>query len=174
MNSIGTAFLLLCVGGILLHGIYKRVPVLDTFLKGARENLLSAVSLLPTFCGLLLAVQMLTASGCIEKLTAFLSPVLAKIGFPAEVLALCLLSPISGSGSLSAFQAVLTAYGPDSYIGRTASVIAGSTETAFYTITVYFGAVGVKKIRHTVLCALCADGISFLLSGLVVRLFFEQ
>ncbi|HIS04479.1 MAG TPA: spore maturation protein, partial [Candidatus Fimenecus stercoravium] len=121
----------------------------------------------------LLAVQMLTASGVSDALTAALSPLLSKLGFPAEVLPLCILSPISGSGSLSAFQSLLTTYGADSFIGRTASVIAGSTETTFYTVTVYYGAVGVKKIRHTVLCALCADGISFLLSAVFVRLFFD-
>lgn len=173
MSEIGTFVLLFCVGGILIYGACKRVRVFDVFLEGAKENISCAVSVLPAFVGLLLAVQMLTASGVSDALTAALSPLLSKLGFPAEVLPLCILSPISGSGSLSAFQNLLTTYGADSFIGRTASVIAGSTETTFYTVTVYYGAVGVKKIRHTVLCALCADGISFLLSAVFVRLFFD-
>ncbi len=173
MNKIGTYILLSCIGGILIYAACKRVRVFDVFLEGAKENISCAFSILPAFVGLLLAVHMLTASGAADALTAALAPLLSKIGFPAEVLPLCILSPISGSGSLSAFQSLLAKYGPDSFIGRTASVIAGSTETTFYTVTVYYGAVGVKKIRHTVLCALCADGISFLLSAIFVRLFFD-
>lgn len=174
MNRAGTLFLLFCIGGLIAFGLYKRVPVLDAFLEGAKESVAPAIGLLPSFTGLLLAVQMLEASGFLARLADLLTPYLAKLGFPVEILPLCLLSPVSGSGSIGAFQAVLAAYGPDSFVGRTASVLMASTETAFYTVTVYFGAVGVKKIRHTVLCALCADMVSCLLSGPIVRLFFNQ
>ncbi|MGN0560452.1 MAG: spore maturation protein, partial [Candidatus Fimenecus sp.] len=102
-----------------------------------------------------------------------LSPIFEKLHYPAEVLPLCLLSPISGSGSLSAFQTILETYGADSNIGRVASVIAGSTETTFYAIAVYYGAVGIKKTRHTAFAALCADCTSFVLAALFVRLFFD-
>lgn len=173
MNNLGTYALLFFIGGVLIYACIKKVPVFDSFLEGAKEGIPSAIGILPALIGLLFAVSLLLRCGITEVLAAALSPLLSKIGFPVEVLPLCILSPISGSGSLSAFQSLLETYGADSFIGRTASVIAGSTETTFYAITVYYGAVGVKKTRHTVAAALCADVTSFVLASLAIRLFFE-
>ncbi|MGN0519184.1 MAG: spore maturation protein [Candidatus Fimenecus sp.] len=173
MNEFGNYVLLFFLGAVLLAGILRKIPVFDAFLDGAKGGIETAVKLLPSLLALLFAVNLLTASGIMEQFVAVLSPIFEKLHYPAEVLPLCLLSPISGSGSLSAFQTILTSYGADSYIGRVASVIAGSTETTFYAIAVYYGAVGIKKTRHTAFAALCADCTSFVLAALFVRLFFD-
>ena len=173
MDKLGTYALLFFIAGIFIFALIRRVPVFDTLLNGAKSGIETAVRLLPALTALLFSVGLLTASGLPDALAKLLSPLLQKIGFPPEVLPLCLLSPFSGSGSLSAFQSILETYGPDSAIGRTASIIAGSTETTFYAITVYYGAVGIKKTRHTLAAAMCADFTSFLLAGVLVRLFFN-
>lgn len=173
MNNIGTYALLIFISIILLFALFRKVAIFDCFLTGAKDGMKNAVSILPALVALLFGVKLLTASGITETITHTLSPILQKLGFPAEVLPLCILSPISGSGSLSAFQDILAVYGADSYIGRVASVIAGATETTFYAVTVYYGAIGVKKIRHTVAAALCADISGFILASFFVRLFFK-
>lgn len=173
MNEFGNYVLLLFIGVVLLAALCKKVPVFDIFLLGAKGGIETSLRILPSLIALLFAVNLLTASGVMEFIITYLKPFFEKTQYPVEVLPLCLLSPISGSGSLSAFQSIITTYGADSYIGRVASVIAGSTETTFYAMAVYYGAVGIKKSRHTAFAALCADCTSFLLAALFVRLFFD-
>lgn len=173
MRDLGNYILLLFIVAVLTAGVCKKVPVFDAFLQGAKGGIENALRILPSLLALLFAVNLLVASGIMEFITTHLAPLFEKIQYPVEVLPLCLLSPVSGSGALSAFQTLLSQYGADSYIGRVASVIAGSTETTFYAIAVYYGAVGIKKIRHTAFAALCADCTSFLLAALFVRLFFD-
>ena len=120
---------------------------------------------------LLTAVSMLRASGAIELLTKWLSPVAAAVGIPAETLPLVLLRPISGSAALAVGADLMAVHGPDSLIGRTAAVMLGSTETTFYTISVYFGAAGVKKTRYTIPAALIADVTGFLAASFCARYF---
>lgn len=173
MHDFGAYILLFFIGGILFYAAIKRVPVFDCFCKGAKESISPAFALLPTLLALLFAVHLLSTSGFLEKLGEWCAPLLSKIGIPKELLSLCILSPLSGSGSISMYTEVLKAYGPDSFLGRTASVIIASTETTFYAIAVYYGSVGINKTRHTVPCALCADVISFILAGRFVSLFFN-
>ncbi len=159
---------------ILLFGMYKKIDVFNTFIDGAKKGFDVFLSILPSLTALFLAVQMLKTSQGIEIITKLLLPVADLLKIPVETLPLCILSPFSGGGSLSVYEGILREYGPDSYIGRVASVMMGSTETTFYAIAVYYGAVGIKKIRHTAFCSLCADLTSFILSGIIVRLFFYQ
>lgn len=173
MNNFGNFTLLLFISAVVISALLRKIPVFDAFLEGAGSGIESALKLLPSLLALLFAVNLLTASGVLEYIIAGLSPLFEKLQYPVEVLPLCLLSPISGSGSLSAFQNILATYGADSFVGRVASVISGSTETTFYAIAVYYGAVGVKKTRHTAFAALCADFTSFTLAALFVRLFFD-
>lgn len=173
MPNLGAYILLFFVGGILLYAALQRVPVFDCFCKGAKESIAPAFALLPTLLALLFAVHLFSASGLPQMLGEWLSPLLSKIGIPKELLSLCILSPLSGSGSISVYTELLKTYGPDSFLGRTASVIAASTETTFYAIAVYYGSVGIQKTRHTVPCALCADVVSFILAGKFVSLFFN-
>lgn len=157
---------------IILFGFFKRVPCFDCFLEGAKQGLISTYKIAPSLIGLIVAVTMLKASGALDMLVRFIEPAAAFLGFPAEVMPLALLRPVSGSGATAILNTILKDYGPDSFIGRCASVMAGSTETTFYAIAVYYGAAGVKKIRHTVPAALCADFAGMVMAVLSVRLFY--
>ena len=159
-------------GAILLYGTYKRVPVFEAFLEGAKENLKLGIDLLPTLIALLTVVSLVRVSGLTELLTSLCAPFLSAIGFPAECVPLALIRPISGSGSLAVYESLLDSYGPDSTAGTIASVLQGSSETTFYTISVYFAATkGIRDGKHTLLCALCGDCTAFLCSCLCIRLF---
>ena len=116
---------------------------------------------------------MLKASGGLDVLLSLLSPIGDFLGIPRDIIPLTILSPISGSGSLGVYESILKDFGPDSFIGRCASVMMGSTETTFYTLALYYGSIGVKKTRHTVPSALCADFTSFILSPRFVKIFFK-
>ena len=137
----------------------------------AREGLSTAVSITPALICLLTAVAMFKASGALDVLSWGLSPLAQAVGLPGEVIPLALLRPISGSGAMVLFNDLLAVYGPDSFIGRVASVMEGSTETTFYTIAVYYGATHVTRTRHTLPSALSADLAGILMSGVAVRLF---
>ena len=150
----------------------KRVDVYAALTKGAEEGLAVLLHILPTLIALLSAVYMLRASGATEALGAFLAPALDSLGIPAETAPLLFIRPISGSGALVIFQDLLTRFGPDSMIGRIASVMEGSTETTFYTIAVYYGAASIRRTRHTLPAALFADLTGFLMSALTVRWLF--
>ena len=172
MNSVSTYILPIFIFIIIGFGTYKRIDVFGTFVDGAKKGFDVFLSILPSLTALFLAVQMLKSSQGIEIITKLLTPIADLLKIPPETLAMCILSPISGGGSLSIYESIINEYGPDSYIGRVASVMMGSTETTFYAITVYYGAVGIKKIRHTAFCSLCADVTSFVLAGVFVRLLF--
>lgn len=154
---------------VVVIGFVKGVKVFDCFLLGAKEALPTVVGILPALMGLMLGVSALRESGAIDYFVAALSPIARAVGMPAEVLPLTVLSPVSGSGSLSVFEDILHRFGPDSPEGRVASVIMGSTETTFYAVTVYYASAGVKKTRCTVPAALTADIVSFVCSALSVK-----
>lgn len=156
--------------GIFLGALCRGVDVFECFLRGAREGLQTALRITPALVALLTAVAMFRASGCLSVLTQAVRPFADRVGFPAEVVPLALMRPVTGSGALALFNEILQAYGPDSFIGRVASVLQGSTETTFYTIAVYYGAISVRKSRHTLPAALTADFTGFALSVLTVRL----
>ena len=158
------------VFGVFLYGLCKKVDILDAFTEGARENLRITVGLLPTLTLLILGVGMFRASGALEALTGLIAPLMEFIGFPPDCLPLALLRPVSGSGALSILETILKDKGPDSFTGRVASVLMGSTETTFYTVAVYFGATKIKKTRHALTSALAGDVTAFILSALAVRL----
>lgn len=174
MDKIGGYLIPCIIALILLFGFVRKVPLFDTFLDGAKEGLRSTVSIAPALVGLITAVSMLKASGALDMFTAAVKPLAQAIGLPPEVVPLTLLRPVSGSGSMALINGIFADCGPDSFAGRVAAVMMGSTETTFYAIAVYFGAVGIKKTRHTIPAALSADLVSFLTSALAVRLFFRM
>lgn len=141
-------------------------------LDGATDGLKLLLSLIPTLILLLTAVTMLRASGAVEVISGFLAPVFGFFGIPPETAILVLIRPISGSAALAVGADLMAQYGVDSQIGRTVAVMLGSTETTFYTISVYFGAAGIQKTRYTIPAALIADFVGFLTASLTVRLFF--
>ncbi len=162
----------LLFAGLSLYGLFKRVDVYSALTAGAKEGCTTLLGIVPALIGLLSAVAMLRASGALEALAILSAPLLRRLGLPAEVMPLMLVRPISGSGALAVASDLMAANGPDSYVGRVASVMLGSTETTFYTIAVYFGAAGIRRTRHTIPAALCADLVGFLASAFAVRLFF--
>lgn len=170
--NITTIILPSVICAVVVFGVIKKVKVFDCFVQGASEGFKTAVSLMPVLTGLTLAVTMFMSSGGAQIFSRILSPFFSVLGVPDEVIPLCLLSPVSGSGSLSVFEQLLEEYGADSYIGRVASVIAGATETTFYAVTVYLGSSGIKKYGNVIPCALIGDFISFAAAAFTVRLFF--
>lgn len=159
------------VATVLIVGLIRRVSVFDEFCTGAREGVKTAVSVLPSLVALITAVSMLRASGFTEWLAELLRPVTERVGFPAEALPAALLRPLSGSGSLAALRQVLVDYGTESRAGLVASVLQSSTETTFYTLTVYFGAVGVKRSGWAFPAAAVGDLTGMILAALTVKMF---
>lgn len=170
MEAVGAAAMPAVVGLIVFYGYLKGVAVFDTFLEGAREGLHTSFSILPTLLGLIVAVHMARASGLLELLSAPLAPVMRALNVPSEVLPLMFLRPVSGSGASAYTLSLLEQFGPDSLIGKTASVLSASTETTFYAVAVYFGACGMKRLRYTVPAALLGDLTAVVLSVVTVKL----
>lgn len=157
---------------ILLHGWMKRINIYEAFIEGAGEGFKTAIAIMPYLVAIFIAIGLMRRSGALDTLTSLAHPLMTLMGIPSEVLPLAIMRPISGSGSLGVLRDLLLSYGPDSFIGRVASTMMGSAETIFYTMAVYFGAVGVKKGRHTVAAALLAHLASIIASVLVCTYFF--
>ena len=158
--------------GISLFALRKQEDAYDLLLSGAADGLKMLLSIIPALVILMTAVAMLRASGALEIMTAFLSPVFSFFGIPPETAPLVLIRPISGSAALAVGAELMSTYSVDSDVGRTAAVMLGSTETTFYAISVYFGAAGIRKTRYTVPAALFADFVGFLMASWSARLFF--
>ena len=162
------------VPGILLLAsslsMRRKENAYDLLLQGASEGLCLLRSIFPALIVLLTAVHMLRASGAADLLSSFLSPVFSFLGIPPETALLVLIRPISGSAALAVGAELMTEYGVDSLIGRTAAIMLGSTETTFYTISVYFGAAGIKKTGYTVPAALFANFVGFFMASLTARM----
>lgn len=153
-------------------GISRRVDVYQKLGEGAADGLKLLLHILPPLIGLMTAIQMLRASGFLDWASQALQPLLIWLGIPPETIGLMLVRPMSGSGALALGAELISSYGPDSQIGRTAAVMLGASETTFYTITVYFGAVGIRKTRYAIPAALCADLAGFIAAAWAVRLCF--
>ena len=162
----------LILAATAIAALRKKENAYDVLTNGAREGFRMLLTIGPSLVVLLSAVGMLRESGALEALSRFLSPALEFLGIPAETVLLLLVRPISGSAALAIGAELIAAHGPDSLIGRTAAVMLGSTETTFYTISVYFGSWGISKTRYAVPAALIADFVGFLAASWTVRLFF--
>ena len=165
MSGVTGAAIVLLVGGILLRGVMTGCDVYGAFLRGAEKGMRSAISLLPALCGMLLMLAMVNASGLTRMLQWAISPLTELLRLPQEVTPMLLLRPLTGSGSLAAMEAIFAACGPDSRAGRIASVLMGSSETIFYTMTVYLGAAGVKKLPLALPVSLAAYLFGAVLCG---------
>lgn len=168
MTDYLVPILLLLTAAISLR---KKENTYDLLLMGAKDGLKLLVTLIPTLVLLMCAITMLRASGAINILSNLLAPLFRFFGIPPETAMLVLIRPISGSAALAVGADIMAQYGVDSQIGRTAAVMLGSTETTFYTISIYFGAVGIRKTRFAVPAALIADFTGFLMAALTVQLF---
>ena len=154
--------------------MYRDVKVYDIFVDGAREGISTIIKIIPPLVGLMVAIGVFRASGALDLLIYAAEPFAKLLGIPSEVMPLALMRPISGSASLAMVAEIVKIYGPDSFIGRVVSTMMGSTETIFYTLAVYFGSVGIKNIRFTLIAALIADIVSAAVSSLACVLIFGR
>jgi spore maturation protein B len=157
---------------IPLAGLVRRVKVYDVFIEGAREGFDVAVRIIPFLVGILVAIGMFRASGAMDLVTAALAPLARSTGFPGELVPLAILRSLTGSGSLAFATDLVKTHGPDSLIGRAAATMYGSSETTFYVLAVYFGAVGVRRTRQAVPAALVGDLVAAIASVVVCRWLF--
>ncbi len=172
INLLSFFVIPIIVVGFPLYGLYKRVPVYESFVEGAKEGFDVAVRIIPYLVAILFAIGMFRASGAMDALVTVLNPLLALIGFPAEVLPMAIVRPLTGSGSAGLVADMINQYGEDSLFVKMAAVMFGSTETTFYVVAVYFGAVNIKKTRHAVPVGLTADFAAMIIAVWTVRLLF--
>ena len=158
--------------GIPLYGIIRKVKVYDVFIEGAKEGFEVAVRIIPFLVGILVAIGMFRGSGAMELLRRALRPLMQATGFPSELVPLAIIRSLSGSGSLAFTTDLIKTHGPDSLIGRMASTMYGSTETTFYVLAVYFGAINIRKTRHAIGAGLTADFAAMIIAVWTVRLLF--
>jgi spore maturation protein B len=158
--------------GIPVYGLFRRVPVYEKFVEGAKDGFTTSVRIIPYLVAILFAIAMFRASGAMTFLQEGLRKPLSWIGMPPEVLPMAIVRPLTGSGSLAVLADLVKQYGPDSIIVKMAATIYGSTETTFYVLAVYFGAVNIRNTRHALPAGLIADACSILLSCWIIRMFF--
>lgn len=157
---------------ILIAGAFKEVKVWDVFAEGAGEGIKTVLRIMPSLIGLMVSISVFRASGALDLLIFAVKPVTSLLGIPPEAVPLAILRPVSGSASLALISDIMKTYGPDSFVGRVVSTMMGSTETIFYTLAVYYGSVGIKNIRYTLVAALIADAASVIASVAACRLLF--
>ena len=173
LRDMASAWLLpAVVAALVLYGWTRRIRVYDSLVEGAKEGVQVAVRIVPYLVAILVAVGMFRASGSLDVLVGLLAPVMSVIGMPAEALPMAVLRPLTGSGAMGVASEAMTAHGPDSLIGYLVSTYQGSTETTFYTLAVYFGAVGVKETRHAIPACLAADVTGILAATFIVNAMF--
>lgn len=153
-----------------IYAALKKVHVYETAVEGAKEGFTVAIKIIPYLTLMLVAIAIFRASGAMNVLIVLVRPLTDLIGFPAEVLPMAMMRPLSGSGSLGIMTETMNIHGTDSFIGTLVSTIYGSTETTFYVIAVYFGAVNIRKTRHALPTGLLADAISFIAALFFVKL----
>lgn len=169
MNTFTSLLIPLLLSAIGIYALHKRIEVFPTFLNGATQGIKTAVGLLPTLIGLLTAVYMLRASGFIDIIGQWCTPLLQIAGIPEECAALVFLKPISGGGGLALGTEIMQSAGADSYAGLTAAVMLGASETSIYTISVYSGHIGLKNTRYAITAALLGDITAFISAAFFVR-----
>lgn len=174
MTKFGFYIIPILLVVVISVGYIKKVPVFDTFLQGAREGIEATFSIAPSLIGLIVCVSMLKSSGFFDVFSGLFSPVFKLINMPPEVIPLAVLRPVSGSGSIAMLDSIFKNFGADGKIGKIASAIMGSTETTFYTLTVYFGSIGIKNSRHAVVSALMADLTAIITATCLVNMFMDM
>lgn len=157
---------------IPLYAAYRKVPVYESFVEGAKDGFGTAVELIPHLVGMMTAISMFRASGAMDILLNAVKPLFEWMGVPTEVVPLGLLRPITGAGSLAFTTDLIQQFGPDSMIGRIASTIQGSTDTTLYVLTVYFGAVGIRRTRYALKVGLFSDLVGFIAAIVICMLIF--
>jgi spore maturation protein B len=163
-------FLLLIIP---LYGFIKKVPVYETFVEGAEDGFYTVVKIIPFLVGMMVAISVFRASGAMEYLSRAIMPVTSLLGAPPEALPLAIMRPLSGSAVLGMATELMRVYGPDSFIGKLASVMQGTTDTTFFVLTIYFGSVGIKKYRYSIVTGLTADITGFIAAVYICNVLFR-
>lgn len=172
ISVIGAWFIPMFLLLVFLHGIYKKVPLYDTFVEGAREGFSLAIKLLPYVVGIYVAVGIFRGSGAMEVVLSPIKPLLTFLGVPGEIIPLMIVRPLSGPAALGLVADLIDKFGPDSFIGRLASTLDGSSDTTLYILAVYFASVGIKKPRYSLAVGLIADLFGFIAAVLICRTVF--
>ena len=157
---------------IITYGFLKNIAIYECFLKGVREGLELALNIFPTMFAMSICVNILLNSQVISLFTDLISPLLKIVNYPQDLVSLAIMRPISGSSSLMLMDNILKVHGPDSFIGRVASVLQGSTDTTIYIISLYFSSVGIKKIKYSLLVGLLADLMAVIISFITIKILF--
>lgn len=158
---------------VLLVAGWKKIPAYEHFVEGGKEGVSMAFSLLPFLVGMIVSISILRSSGALDAFITLISPVLTFMGIPPEILPLAIVRPISGTAALGMTTELIATHGPDSFLGRLASTMQGSTDTTLYVLTVYFGAVGIKRMGNALKVGLLADVIGIVASIIIVSLVFK-
>jgi len=172
INTVSSWFIPFFLLAVFLHGSYKKIPLYDTFIEGAREGFTLAVRLIPYVVGIYVAVSLFENSGAMDILLYPFRPALTFLGVPEEIIPLMVVRPLSGPAALGITAGLIEKFGPDSYIGRLASVIDGSTDTTLYILAVYFASVGVKNPRYSLPVGLTSDFSGFIAALLICQMVF--
>lgn len=157
---------------IIFYGVKKKINVYDTFLEGAKEGLMTTFSIFPAIIAMIFAINIFLDSNVLGFIMKLLSPLLGNINMPLEIIPMALLRPVSGTASLAIMNDIFKSFGPDSFIGRLASVLQGCTDTTIYVIALYFGTVKITKIRHALWGGLFADLVGIIAALILTNLFF--
>lgn len=174
VSAISLWFIPVLIAFILIYGTYKKVPTYESFVEGGKEGIKMAVSIMPFLVGMMVAIAVFRASGALDVMVNWIRPGLELVGIPAEIVPLALIRPISGTAALGITSDLIGVHGPDSFIGTLAATLQGSTDTTFYVLTVYFGAVGIKKMGDALKVGLLADAVAIITAILVVTFMFSK
>ena len=172
MKVISNLFIPIILVFVISYGLFKKTNVYDSFIKGVKDGFPLLLKMFPSLLAMILAINIFTNSGLAEDFFSFLKPILILFNIPFDILPIAVMRPISGSFGLALLNDLYVQYGPDSFIGVLSSVIQGSSDTTIYIITLYFGTVGIKKIRYSLWVGLLADLAAVILSLVIVPLFF--
>ena len=172
MKLLSNLFIPILVLVVIIYGAKKKINVYDSFVEGAKEGLPMALSMFPPLLAMIFGINIFTNSGLIDEIFQFLKPLFLLVNVPLEILPVAVMRPLSGSFGLALLNDMYEMYGPDSYLSILTSVIQGSSDTTLYIITLYFGTIGIKKIKYALWAGLLADLITVILSIIVVPLFF--
>ncbi len=173
IKSISSDWILpMLLVSIVLVGFSKQVQVYESVVKGAKQGFQVGVMIIPFLVAILVAIGMFRASGAMDHIVSIIGPFTAAIGLPAEALPMAMIRPLSGSGALGIMMETMKAHGPDSFVGFLVSVMSGSTETTFYVLALYFGSIGIRATRHTVVSCLAADFTGIMAATVLARIFF--
>ena len=172
VNTISLYAIPLILLSITTYGVIKKVKVYEVFTEGAKEGFNTAIRVIPFLTAMLVAIGVFRASGAMDYFAKLVAPITNAIGMPSEVLPMALMRPLSGGGASGIMNGLFTEFGPDSLIGRMASVMNGSTDTTFYVLADYFGSISIKKTRHALSAGLLADAAGLLAAVIVTNIMF--